>query len=76
MCYTVKQKVKQDLWGLVLNDRVPIPVDGNMHMQFRFTEHKEAFLVDQEFIQVVFASVAVKPPPTKILNSSSKRNVI
>lgn len=68
--------MKQDLWGSVLNDRVPIPVDGNMHMQFRFTEQQAAFLVDQEFIQVVFTSVAVKTPPTKILNSSSKWNII
>lgn len=51
MCYTVK-KVKPDFWRLVLNDKVPIPVDGNMHMQFRYTEQQAAFLDDREFIQV------------------------
>lgn len=43
-----------DLWGLVLNDRAPIPVDGNMHMRFRFAEQHAEFVADRELIQISF----------------------
>jgi hypothetical protein len=43
-----------DLWGLVLNSRVPIPVNGNMHMQFQFAAQQAEFLVGGEVFQISF----------------------
>lgn len=43
-----------ELWGLVLNDRAPIPVDRNMHMHLNFLEQQTKSFMDGEVIQITF----------------------